>query len=214
MAQDDRGAVTPARPPSARPGEGGGAGEVEAGDGCFVSGQFGIAVAQGGSTVMARFAGDDLTVRASISRNSSRRTRLLRFGGPDGDVTLDFAAEPGVVSLNEEDGVCADPAWESRRKPIAQMLDSVNAYFEGGVLDARLGTDAALLGNDLIDAVAESYVRQQIELLAGTSGARGGSRDKDFAYAAREADAIRRRALPQLAHASPLRRLASVHSTH
>ena len=86
------------------------------------------------------------------------------------------------------------------------MLDSVKAYFEGGVLDDRLGADAALLGNDLIDAVAERYVQQQIDFLEATSRAGGGG--EDAAYAAKEADAIRRRALPQLPHASPLRRLA------
>ena len=168
-------------------------------------GRSSIAVTQGGSSVMAQFDGDGLTVRAKMSRNSGRRTRLLRFSGPAGEVTLDFAAEPGVVSLDHEAGVCADPAWESKRKPIAQMLRSVKTYFETGALDDRLGADAALLGNDLIDAVAEGYVQQQIDFLSRVGV---GSRGENFAYAAQEADAIRRRALPQLPQASPLRRLA------
>ncbi len=166
-----------------------------------------IDVAQGGSAVTAEFGGGDLTVRASLARNAPRRVRLLRFSGPAGQVTLDFAVEPGVVSLDEENGVCVDPGWDAKRKPIAQMLESVIAYFEGGVLDDRLGADAALLGNDLIDGVAGSYVQQQIGFLAASS------RGDDFAYAAKEADAIRRRALPQLPQASPLRRLAGVQST-
>jgi predicted dehydrogenase len=161
-----------------------------------------IAVAQGGSEVNAEFDGADLTVRARMSRYSPRRARLLRFSGPADQVTLDFAAEPGVVSLNQQAGVCVDPDWVSKRKPIAQMLDSVKAYFERGVLDDRLGAESALLGNDLIDGVAESYVQQQIDFL------REGSRGEALAYALKEADAIRRRALPQLPHASPLRRLA------
>jgi hypothetical protein len=167
-----------------------------------------LAVAQGGSVVTAQFDGGELTVRASISRNAARRTRLLRFSGPAGQVTLDFAAEPGVVSLDQEEGVCADPAWHTRRKPIAQMLDSVKAYFEDGVLDGRLGTDAALLGNDLIDGVAESYAQQQLDFLVGAAGVREASRGEDLAYATKEAEAIRQRALPQLPQASPLRRLA------
>jgi predicted dehydrogenase len=166
-----------------------------------------IAVARGGSAVTAQFDGDDLTVRVNLARNAPCRARLLRFSGPAGEVTLDFAAEPGVVSLNAEKGVGVDPDWDEKRKPIAQMLESVKDYFEGGVADDRLGADAALLGNDLIDGVAESYVQQQIEFLAA------GSRGDDFAYAAKEADAIRRRALPQLPQASPLRRLAGVQST-
>ena len=56
----------------------------------------------------------------------------------------------------------------------------------------------------MIDGVAESYVQQQIDFLEASTSADG----EDFAYAAKEADAIRQRALPQLAQASPLRRLA------
>ena len=68
--------------------------------------------------------------------------------------------------------------------------------------------NAALLGNDLIDGVAESYVQQQIDFLVATGHVREGSRGEDFAYAAKEADAIRQRALAHLPQASPLRRLA------
>jgi predicted dehydrogenase len=176
--------------------------------GRFTFGRSRIAVAQGGSAVTAQFDGDDLTVRVHMSRYSPRRARLLCFSGPGDQVTLDFAAEPGVVSLNQQTGVCVDPAWDSRKKPIAQMLDSVKAYFERGSLDDRLGADAALLGNDLIDGVAERYVQQQIDFLGATSRVPEGSGGEDIAYAVKEADAIRRRALPQLPHASPLRRLA------
>ena len=168
-----------------------------------------IAVERGGSAVKAQFAGGELTVTASIARNAARRTRRLRFSGPAGQVTLDFATEPGLASLDQDESVCVDPAWESRRKPIAQMLDSVKAYFDGGELDRRLGADAALLGNDLIDAVAESYVQQQIDFLVRES-----SRGEDFAYASKEADAIRLRVLPQLPPASPLYRLTTFTHSH
>jgi predicted dehydrogenase len=167
-----------------------------------------VAVAQGGSAVTAQFAGGDLTLHASMSRSSARRIRLLRFSGPQDQVTLDFATEPGVVSVNQERGVCADPAWDAKRKPIAQMLHSVKAYFERGELDSRLDADAALLGNALIDAVAQSYVQHQIDFLVAAARVGVGSHGEDFAYAAKEAKAIRQRALPQLPAASPLRRLA------
>jgi predicted dehydrogenase len=169
--------------------------------------QASIEVDRGGSAVSARFAGDGLTVRASLSRNSPRRIRRLRFSGPEGQVTLDFAVEPGVVSVDQENGVAADPAWDSRRKPIAQMLQSVQAYFDGGELDDRLAPDAALLAGDLIDGVTDSYVQQQIDFLDATSEA---SRGEEFAYAAKEADALRRRGVGRLPQASPLRRLATL----
>ena len=164
-----------------------------------------VAVAHGGSTAMTAFHGHDLTVRARISRRSERRTRLLRFSGPGGEVALDFTAEPGVVSRDEKPGVCVDPAWEAKRKPIAQMLDSVKTYFDGGALDDRLDAGAALLGNALTDAVAEGYVQQQIDFLSDVS-----SPDEDVVYAEKEAAAIRQRALSHLPHGSPLTRLATV----
>jgi predicted dehydrogenase len=167
----------------------------------------GIAVEAGGSAVTAQFAGPDLTLRARIARNAARRTRVLRFCGPAGAVTLDFTAEPGVVRVDRGPAVCADPAWPSRRRPIAQMLDSVKAYFAGGELDARLGADAALLANALIDGVAESYVQQQIDFLGAADRERAGVAGS--AYAAKEADAIRQRALPELGEESPLHRLAT-----
>lgn len=160
-----------------------------------------LAVTRGGSAVTVEFAGDDMTVRARLARNAERRIRLLRFCGPAGRIALDFTAEPGVVSMDGREGACVDPAWDSRRKPIAQMLESVQAYFAGGALDGRLSADAALFGNELIDAVAESYVQQQLDFLAA-------SRDEDRPYAAKEAAAIRERGLSRLEPASPLRRLA------
>jgi predicted dehydrogenase len=163
--------------------------------GSFAFHRSSIAVAEGGSAVIAQYDGDELTVRASIARNAPRRVRLLRLSGPAGRVELDFAVEPGVV-----DGVAVDPAWASRRRPIAQMLHSVKAYFEGGELDDRLGPEAALLGNDLIDAVADSYVQRQIDFLEAPAGG------EDLAYATKEAEAIRERA--QLDDTAPLRRLA------
>ena len=162
-----------------------------------------IDVARGGAAVVARYAGGDLTLRVSLARNAARRVRLLRFSGPGGQVALDFAAEPGVASVDREPGVCVDAAWHPGRRPIAQMLRSVEAYFERGVADERLGPDPALLAHDLIDAVADGYVRQQLDLLDG----RDAAGEEDHAYAAKEADAIRLRAWAQLPAASPLRRL-------
>ncbi len=171
-----------------------------------------VVVHQGGRAVTARFDSGDLTVRVNLSRDSSRRIRLAQFSGPESQVTIDFASEPGVVSVGCEEGVCVDPSWDSKRKPIAQMLNSVKAYFERGALDERLSPKAALLGNDMIDGVASGYVQQQIDFLVDQARAQGPSCDADFAYAAKESQSIRQRALPFLSQESPLRRLAMLPS--
>ena len=101
------------------------------------------------------------------------------------------------------------------------MLRSVKACFEDGAVDGRLDAKAALLGNDLMDAVADSYVQQQIDLLAGQLRLQVPAPVMDFAYAAKEAHSIALRALPFLPQDSPLRRLArfsltgpTTHSEH
>lgn len=167
-----------------------------------------LAVHKGGSAVTASFYSGELTVHAELARNETQRVRLAKFVSPGERVSLNFSSEPGVVNLNCNEGVCVDPAWASKRKPIAEMLNSVKAYFDGGDLDDRLGLRAALLANDLIDGVVEAYVQQQIELLRAEGDAKELPRDEHFRYALKEADSIRERVIPHLAQASPLRRLA------
>ena len=167
-----------------------------------------LTVRQGGSTVTARFGCGDLLINANMSRNSTRRIRLARFSGPASGVAIDFSVEPGVVSFNQEEPVSADPAWQTKRKPVAEMLRSLKAYFEGGAMDDRLSPKAALLGNDMIDGVVGSYVQQQIDFLGEQTRLQDPARSTDFAYAAKESHSIAQRALPFLPQESPLRRLA------
>lgn len=167
-----------------------------------------LTVRRGGSDVTARFRCGDLVICVNMLRNSTQRIRLARFSGPTAEVAIDFSVEPGVVPLNRGEPICADPAWLTKRKPLAEMLNSLQVYFEGGAMDDRLGPQAALLGNQLIDGVAGSYVQQQIDFLDEQTHLPGTSGSPDFAYAAKERHHITQRALPFLPQDSPLRRLA------
>jgi predicted dehydrogenase len=170
-----------------------------------------LAVRRGGSEVIAQFECGETVVSANMSRNSTRRVRLARFSGPASEVAIDFSVEPGTVSLNHGEAVCADPGWQTKRKPLAEMLHSVQLYFESGEMDDRLSPNAALLGNDMIDRVAASYVQQQIDFLGEQNNAKGPEFSADFAYAAKEIDAIKNRVLPFLPQESPLQRLVMAH---
>lgn len=163
-----------------------------------------LTVRAGGSAATALFVCDDVVIEADMARNAARRSRRARFVGRASPVTIDFSEEPGVVWSDGGQPVPADPAWQGKRRPVAEMLRAVKTYFEGGAMDDRLDPGAALFGNQLIDSVADSYVEQQIALL----GPQHGAPARDLAYAAKEAHAIRERALPFLSQESPLRRLA------
>lgn len=168
-----------------------------------------LTVHRGGSEVEVRFGCRDLTICASLSRNAKRRTRLVHFLGATSSVELDFSVEPGLVSLDEGAPACVDLAWETKRKPIAEMLRSLHVYFGTGAIDERLGLQASLLGNVMIDSVAESYVQQQNDFLYRQPLAPGGDRDPDYRYATKELNSVSQRALPFLPQESPLRSLGN-----
>jgi predicted dehydrogenase len=168
-----------------------------------------LTVQKGGSEVTARFGCGETAIQVCLSRNSTRRSRIARFEGSGAEVQLDFSVEPGTVRWNRGSPESADPAWPAKRKPIAQMLTSVKTYFEEGTMDDRLSASAALLGNELIDRVADSYVEQQVDFLSKAASLCDPAAAADREYAVKEARSIAKRALPYLAEASPLRRLAA-----
>lgn len=166
-----------------------------------------LIVRRGGREVIASFECSGLVIRARISRDAEKRVRLARFTGPAFNVAIDFAVEPGTVSLNGGPAVDVDPAWHTKRKPLAEMLSGVRLFYESGRMDERLSLKAALLGNEMIDRVVSSYVRQQIQFLRRDGGV-GSGESVDVAYAKKEAHSISTRVLPFLSSTSPLRELA------
>jgi len=168
-----------------------------------------IKVSKGGNEVELRIACEDLMITISLARDSLSRKRLIRFSGIELDVTLEFTEEPGVVSFAGQSPVICDLDWTSKRKPIAEMLYCVKNYFEEGIMDDRLCSDAALLGNELIDSVANDYVDQQISYLNLEYQPQIQIiHDLNLAYAARESISLKKRVIQYLSKDSPLRRLA------
>jgi hypothetical protein len=147
-----------------------------------------IHVSKGGSEVALRVECKDLIITMSLARNSRTRKRLIRFSGMDLDVELDFTEEPGFAS---------------KRRPIEQMLHSAIHLFEKGEEDDRLSSNAALLGNELIDSVVKDYADQQMAYLNLMIHRKCGD-DAYFAYALREAASLKTRAMAYLSNESPL----------
>ena len=167
-----------------------------------------LVVRRGGSEATAQFDCGEVRVSAILSRNGRVRARVARFSGDEGELSIDFSTEPGVVTRGRGEPQPSDLSWPSKRKPLAEMLHGLQVYFSTGLLDERLDLRAARLGNELIDSVVDSYVRQQIAFLGhpGENGSR--ERGAEFAYAAKESRSIAQRVLPHLPPDSPLRRLA------
>lgn len=165
---------------------------------------------KGGSEVLAKFWCEGLTVTVLMARRAPCRVRRARLGGGDFELTLDFAVEPGEVTLGDGPSVCADREWQRKRRPIAAMIESVREFFRNEVRDERCGTEAALFGNELIDRVAVSYVRQQVEFLSAQAKLQPSMRGADFQYAARESMALAERVTSHLRRNSPLVALAEM----
>lgn len=168
-----------------------------------------VRVERGGAEVFLTYGCDAVTVQATVGRNGAGRQRIVKLSGGNGKAVLDFSTEPGTISVDGGPRVPADPDWSQKERPIGAMLASVLAYFEGGAEDARLSADFAILGNELIDAVAIDYARQQAAYLARSDRGTAVSGDgADLAYADKESRSIARRALPFLSPDSPLRLFA------
>jgi predicted dehydrogenase len=173
-----------------------------------------VIVRRGGSEVNIHYQCDQIRIFIQIARNADRRIRLAKFYSVGEETLIDFSTEPGSVTSKQAAPVSADPAWKSKRKPIAAMLNSVREYFETNTSDERLSPQAGVFGNDLIDRIIESYVQQQVNSLDSKDQMDVRLTAEDFAYAGKESRSIAKRALPFLSSHSPLRHLAIVGSAH
>jgi hypothetical protein len=79
-----------------------------------------------------------------------------------------------------------DPSWESKVKPIANMLYSVINFFENGVADSRLHVATAVKANRLIDSILPVYRAQQAHYLTQSLCKRHEVRNPDVRYALEE----------------------------
>jgi hypothetical protein len=172
-----------------------------------------IQVRRGGSAVLVHYRCEDFDAHFALERNAPQRKRAISFSSAARQVLFDFSREPGFVSVDRLPPVPVDPPWINKPKPIAAMISSVREFFESGKTDPRLSISASLFGNDLIDAVSDSYATEQVSLVTGCADMSSAmSSPAELDYANKEAKSIATRALPYLSEESPLRKLASLAS--
>lgn len=165
---------------------------------------------KGGSKVKLKFTCDNLIIHADISRNSKTRARILKLANKTTEFKIDFTKEPGVVSINNSEKINADNNWHLKRKPIAEMLNSVWMFFEKDKIDNRLLPDSALLANVMIDLLVQSYVMHQIDFFK--KNRRLSKQSADIKYARKEIDSIKKRTLKFLPNDSPLQEFANIYN--
>ena len=170
-----------------------------------------IAIFRGGSKVKINFSCDELVISILLERNSLKRERVIHFFGEALDVKFDFTDDPGKMFLDGSASIVLDPNGGGGRKPIAEMIYSLKKYFQKGVKDERLSSNAAVLANALIDSVATDYAAQLVILL-NSSKSQNVEESLDFAYMKKELTSLNKRVLPYLSDQSPLHGLIHEHN--
>lgn len=120
-----------------------------------------------------------------LVRNGNCRQRLISVNTQQGQISLDFGKEPGVIVS----GVavrCGDPAWDSEPKPAATMLRAFLQGAAGGLRDERLDIRIGLCANQIIDQLSPVYHKAVSDWLSEKYLLLGRGDDADLSYAFNE----------------------------
>jgi len=126
-----------------------------------------LSVRRGGAQVEMGLdigAGD---CRVFLERHAPVRQRAILVDSADGTVHLDFAKEPGLITLNGV-ALCADDHWNNRPRPLASLLSAFLEAAAGGRWDQRLSTDTALAVCALVEAADKKYEAALLPWLAAS----------------------------------------------
>jgi hypothetical protein len=128
-----------------------------------------IDVQRGGARLAIGLQSRKRSVSLLVARDDDGRRRQIEIVTDRGLATLDFANEPGIVSisLDQRNG---DPLWDSAPRPLATMLMAFIAAAEGGALDPRLSPALAIATATLAGAMRGSYIEHQVQWLGKRVG--------------------------------------------
>jgi predicted dehydrogenase len=141
-----------------------------------------LQIKRGGAEVDLHLSFGPSESHVQMSRVSDKRRRILTVWQDSICHELDFSTEPGIV-FSSTHRFAVDPSWESKVKPIANMLYSVTDFFENGVEDSRLNVATAIKANRLIDSALPIYRAQQAHDLLESLCKRNGVQNSDVRYA-------------------------------
>jgi predicted dehydrogenase len=145
----------------------------------------GLEFARGGASLTLLMTVGGVPCVVKLGRNCPQRQRLLNVCGRNGDVTLDFSREPGIIRRGLI-GIDGDPEWNVRHRPVASMLLAFLRSASSGVRDVRLDVQSALQSARLTEEVSSIYRPQQMEWITAKLGGAQDALTGDLEYALTE----------------------------
>lgn len=141
-----------------------------------------LEVLRGGAHLKTYIQLGDTPCEIEMVRNGSGRQRLIEVTTRQGQISLDFAKEPGTIIIDAA-ARCGDPAWEIEPKPVSRMLRAFLRGAAGEGRDERLDIRIGLRACQLIDQLAPAYHTAISSWLSKKYLALGDGDDADLRYA-------------------------------
>jgi predicted dehydrogenase len=114
-----------------------------------------VEVSRGGARLQVRILAGDCPVDISMERNGANRRRRVDVKTGDATLSLEFATEPGTVSIDGTSALVENvPGAEG---PLAKMLRTFLDASHEHEVDKRLSAQLGLRANKLIDAIHVRY---------------------------------------------------------
>lgn len=120
---------------------------------------------RGGASLILYFFLEGKMCEVSLERRAAMRERVIEVRDKQGkNYQLDFSMEPGMI-YQHDDMYSADPDWESKARPMEQLLGSFLACISDGTSDARLDPNLGLSAVELIEEIKIQYDEWQSKCL-------------------------------------------------
>lgn len=136
----------------------------------------------GGARVELDLAAGDVVCGVQLTRNSNTRRRIIEVVAGREKLQLDFSREPGIITRGAGT-INGDPDWNTRRRPVAQMLTTFLRWGLHGERDNRLDPGIGLQANQVIDQALAKYHSAQISWLRVKLASAGQLLDDELRYA-------------------------------
>jgi len=111
---------------------------------------------KGGSHVRIHLSYGNIPCVIELARNSGVRQRVIEVKTQNKKIKLDFANEPGSISIDSK-VISKNVSWEDNPRPLAGMLTAFMKASAGGFHDPRLDVSIGIEVVRVIDQVAPLY---------------------------------------------------------
>lgn len=111
---------------------------------------------RGGAHIELELKLGDIPCHVQLIRNGNQRQRIFEVETEKEMLRLDFSTEPGMITSGST-VINGDPDWETKKRPVAQMLSAFLKGAAGDMPDHRLNSEIGLRANQLIDQTSALY---------------------------------------------------------